>query len=128
MSNSDPGNISGIPQVNSVRDLYVCTHPVDAREKLQESIDRFYRGGEGRGWLVDNPRPGRFYAAPYEKEGYHRALLRKLVSRAAKCHRYGRYIFVKILEGWGKKCGRPRSFLKLSSFGVHSTNLYEVSS
>ena len=65
-----------------MRDLYVCTHPVDARERLQEEIDRFYRGGEGRGWLVDNPRPGRFYAAPYEKEGYHRVLLRKLVSNS----------------------------------------------
>ena len=68
--------------MNSVRDLYVCTHPVDARDRLQEEIDRFYRGGEGRGWLVDNPRPGRFYAAPYEQEGYHRALLRKLVSNS----------------------------------------------
>ena len=58
----------------------MCAHPVDARDRLQEELDRFYRGGEGRGWLVDNPRPGRFYAAPYEKEGYHRALLRKLVS------------------------------------------------
>ena len=32
--------------------------------------------------------------------------------RVAKCHRYGRYICVKILEGWGKKCRRPRSFVK----------------
>ena len=72
-----------LAQVNSVRDLYVCTHPVDARERLQENIERFYRGGEGRGWLVDNPRPGRFYAAPYDKEGYHRALLRKLVSTSS---------------------------------------------
>ena len=83
MDNYEPGNISGFHQVNSVRDLYVCTHPVDARENLQENIERFYRGGEGRGWLVDNPRPGRFYAAPYEKEGYHRALLRKLVSTSS---------------------------------------------
>ena len=83
MDNYEPGNIGGFHQVNSVRDLYVCTHPVDARENLQENIERFYRGGEGRGWLVDNPRPGRFYAAPYEKEGYHRALLRKLVSTSS---------------------------------------------
>ena len=69
-----------VTQVNSVMDLYVCTHPVDARERLQEEIDRFYSGGEGRGWLVDNPRPGRLYAAPYEKDGFHRALLRKIVS------------------------------------------------
>ena len=26
-------------------------------------------------------------------------------ARVAKCHRYGRYICVKILEGLGKKCG-----------------------
>ena len=26
--------------------------------------------------------------------------------RVAKCHRYGRYICVKILRGWGKKCRR----------------------
>ena len=32
--------------------------------------------------------------------------------RVAKCHRYGRYICVKILESWGKKCRRPRSFVK----------------
>ena len=31
--------------------------------------------------------------------------------RVAKCHRYGRYICVKILEGWGKKCGRPHTFV-----------------
>ena len=43
-------------------------------------------------------------------------------SRVAKCHRYGRYICVKILEGWGKKCRRPRSFVKWSSFGANSTN------
>ena len=35
--------------------------------------------------------------------------------RVAKCHRYGRYICVKILEGWGKKCGRPCSSAKLRS-------------
>ena len=48
------------------------------------------------------------------------------IFRVAKCHRYGRYIRVKILESWGKKCGRPHSFVKLSSFGVNSTNCYEV--
>ena len=46
--------------------------------------------------------------------------------RVAKCHRYGRYICVKILEGWGKKWRRPRSFLKWSIFCVNSTNFYEV--
>ena len=30
----------------------------------------------------------------------------KLMSRVAKCHRYGRYICVKILKSWGKKCVR----------------------
>ena len=34
------------------------------------------------------------------------------IARVAKCHRYGRYICVKILEGWGKKCGRPCSSAK----------------
>ena len=33
-------------------------------------------------------------------------------NRVAKCHRYGRYICVKILEGWDKKFGRPHSFVK----------------
>ena len=33
-------------------------------------------------------------------------------TRVAKCHRYGRYICVKILEGWGKKSRRRRSFVK----------------
>ena len=33
--------------------------------------------------------------------------------RVAKCHRYGRYVCVKILEGWGKKC----SFSKLIAIG-----------
>ena len=37
-------------------------------------------------------------------------------TRVAKCHRYGRYICVKILESWGKRCRRPRSFVKWSSF------------
>ena len=32
--------------------------------------------------------------------------------RVAKCHRYGRYICIKILEGWGKKFRRQRSFVK----------------
>ena len=45
------------------------------------------------------------------------------VNRVAKCHRYGRYICGKILEGWGKKCGRPRSFVKWSSFRGRFTNL-----
>ena len=44
------------------------------------------------------------------------------VIRFAKCHRYGRYICVKILESWGKKCRRPRSFVKQSIFGVNFTN------
>ena len=30
----------------------------------------------------------------------------------AKCHRYGRYICVKILDGLGIKCRRPQSFVK----------------
>ena len=32
-------------------------------------------------------------------------------------HRYGRYICVKILEGWGKHFGRPRRFVKMKEFG-----------
>ena len=32
--------------------------------------------------------------------------------RVAKCHEYGRYICVKILKGWGKKCRRPSGFVK----------------
>ena len=32
------------------------------------------------------------------------------------------FICVKILECWGKKCRRPNRFVKLSSFGVKSTN------
>ena len=51
-----------------------------------------------------------------------------IVNRVAKCQRYGKYICVKILEGWGKKCRRPHRFVKWSSFGVNSTNYYEVSS
>ena len=42
--------------------------------------------------------------------------------RVAKCHRYGRCICVKILEGWGKRWKRPRSFIKLSILLVNSTN------
>ena len=38
--------------------------------------------------------------------------------RVAKCHRYGRYICVKILEGWGKKCGR---FLHNATHATHAT-------
>ena len=48
------------------------------------------------------------------------------VGRVAKRHRYGRYICVKILEGWGKKCRRPQSFVKWSSFDVISTNIDEA--
>ena len=46
--------------------------------------------------------------------------------RVAKCHRYDRYICLKIQEGWGKKCGRPHSFVKWRSFGVNSNNWFEV--
>ena len=31
-----------------------------------------------------------------------------------------------IVEGWGKKCKRPCSFVKRSSFGVNFTNFDEV--
>ena len=48
-------------------------------------------------------------------------MTRSLGARVAKCHRYGRYICVKILEGLGKKCRRPCSFVKWSSFWVNST-------
>ena len=48
------------------------------------------------------------------------------IIRVAKCHRYGRYICVKLLEGWGKKCRRPRSFVNVSSFQVNSDNFYVV--
>ena len=41
-----------VSQVNSVSDLYVCTHPLDDRDRLQEDLDRFYKGGDGRGWVV----------------------------------------------------------------------------
>ena len=34
------------------------------------------------------------------------------ITRVAKCHRYGRYIRVKKLEGWGKKSGRIQCFAK----------------
>ena len=37
--------------------------------------------------------------------------------RVAKCHRYGRYINVRILAGWGKKCGRTCSLDISGSFG-----------
>ena len=36
---------------------------------------------------------------------------RAISGRVAKCHRYGRYICVEILEGWGKMYGRPYSFV-----------------
>ena len=42
--------------------------------------------------------------------------------RVAKCHRYVKYICVKILEGWGKKCRRPHSCVNWSIFWVNSTN------
>ena len=32
--------------------------------------------------------------------------------RVVKCHRYSRYICVKILEGWGKKCNRTRGYAR----------------
>jgi len=47
-------------------------------------------------------------------------------ARVAKCHRYGRYICVKILKCCGKKCGRPRSFVKLSGLWVNSTSFNMV--
>ena len=31
--------------------------------------------------------------------------------RVAEYHRYGKYICVKILEGWGEKCGRTCSYV-----------------
>ena len=53
--------------------------------------------------------------------------------RVAKCHRYGRYIYVicmwyicEILKGWCKKWWRPYSFVNWSNFGVISTNFYGV--
>ena len=42
--------------------------------------------------------------------------------QVAKCH----MISVKILGGWGKRCRRPHSFVNWNSFGVNSTNCYEV--
>ena len=54
-------------------------------------------------------------------------MLGHLKIRVAKCHRYGgRYICVKISEGWSKKWRRPHSFVKWSKFGVNYTNFYEV--
>ena len=50
----------------------------------------------------------------------------ELESRIAKCHIYGRYICVKVLEGWSKKCRKPCIFIKLSVFGAISTNFDEV--
>ena len=46
--------------------------------------------------------------------------------RVAKCHGYGRYICVKILEDWGKKFGRLHRFVIWGSFEVNFTNCYEV--
>ena len=36
--------------------------------------------------------------------------------RVAKCHRYGRYICVKILESWGKKYLKTTQFCKIKQF------------
>ena len=58
----------------------------------------------------------------------HRANEGRTESRVAKCHRYGRYICVKILEGWGETCRRPCSFVRWGSFWVNSTHFYLVSS
>ena len=42
------------------------------------------------------------------------------LARVVKCHRYGIYIhiYVKILEGWGKKCLRTHSYARLGTLGV----------
>ena len=45
-------------------------------------------------------------------ETYQKKEVMTLVNRVAKCHRYGKYICVKILESWGKECRRPRIFVK----------------
>ena len=51
---------------------------------------------------------------------------KQFAHRDAKCYRYGRYFCVIILEGWGKNCRRPRSFVKWSSCWVNFTNFYVV--
>ena len=38
-----------------------------------------------------------------------------LEDRVAKCHRYGRNICVKILDGWGKKCRSYFIFIQFKS-------------
>ena len=46
--------------------------------------------------------------------GGNKVLVRaNVLGRVAKCHRYGRYICVKILEGWGKTCEGDPQFCKM---------------
>ena len=62
----------------------------------------------------------------YNQTTKRQSKLFEMLARVAKCHRYGRYICVKILEGWGKKCRRPHTFVKWGSLGINPTNFYEV--
>ena len=72
-----------ITQVNSFDDIWICPSPWDQRDKLLVDMNRFYLDGEGKDWIIPDSDfcRGKFVmAAPYADWGYHRVIIKQVLS------------------------------------------------
>lgn len=72
-----------VTQVNSFDDLWICPNPWNHKEKLTEDMNKFYVDGEGQDWKVpstDYCRGRHLMAATYASVGYHRVLIKQILS------------------------------------------------
>ena len=77
------GPLVQITQVNSFEDIWVCPFPWDQRDELLTSMNKFYIEGEGRDWTIPDSEfcRGKFLmAAPYADYGYHRVIIKQVLS------------------------------------------------
>ena len=77
------GPLVQITQVNSFEDIWVCPFPWDQRDELLASMNKFYIDGDGRDWTIPDSEfcRGKFLmAAPYADYGYHRVIIKQVLS------------------------------------------------
>ena len=72
-----------VTQVNSFDDIWICPNPWNLKDELLEEMNKFYIEGEGSHWTVpstDYCRGRHLMSAPYGKVGYHRVLIKQILS------------------------------------------------
>jgi len=67
----------------SFDEVWVCPSPWSPRDELLENMNEFYFSEDGAKWCIPNTShiiPGRIYAGNYKTYGYHRVLVKHILS------------------------------------------------